>query len=148
VKVVLKYLTDAIVNDPGIHKLKDSFVAPDAGHDFFIHLNHVGIPGEAGLKVDSGPVELSVLCPGAFRVSHGLVDRLGIRSIFSARGIVAFINKVAGLEINLVLIRSPHAYGHEKDRGSVARPVVHASLELNAFLSNNLGVRNDVVGLQ
>ena len=136
------------MNDPGIHQLEDPFVAPDARHDLFIDLHQMGVPGKAGLKVHGGPVELTVFCPGAFRISHGLVDGLRVGAVLSARGIVAFINEVTGLGIDLVPVRGALSDRHKENRGSATRCVIHPFLELLAFLSDDLGVGDDVVGFQ
>ena len=78
----------------------------------------MGIPGQAGLKIHGCTVELAVLCPGALRVGHGLVDGLGFWPILASRGIMAFVNKVAGLGVDLVPVRRAFADRHQKDRGS------------------------------
>ena len=106
----------------------------------------MGIPGQAGLKIHGSPIELAVLCPGTLRVGHGLVDGLGIRPIFASRGVVSLIDKVARLSVDLVPVRRALADRHEKYGRAAAGGIVHALLELNALLSDNLGVGNNVVG--
>ncbi len=107
----------------------------------------MGIPGQAGLKIYCSPVELSVLCPSALGIGHGLVDGLGFRPILTARGVVALVNEVAGLGVDLVPVRRAFADRHEKYGRAAAGGIVHAFLELNAFLSDDSGVGDDVVGL-
>jgi len=136
------------MDNPGIYQLEDAFVAPDAGHDLFVHLYQMGVPGETGLKIHSCPVELTVLGPSALGVSHGLVNGLRVGAVLSARGIVAFINEVTGLGIDLVPVRGALSDRHKENRGSATRCVIHPFLELLAFLSDDLGVGDDVVGFQ
>ena len=136
------------MDDPGIYQLKDALIAPDAGHDLFVHLYQMGIPDQAGLKVHGCPVELTVLGPSALGISHGLVNGLGVRPVLAARGIVAFVNKVAGLGIDLIPVRGALSDGHKENRGSATRCVIHPFLELLAFLSDDLGVGDNVVRFQ
>ena len=133
------------MDDPGIHQLEDPLVAPDAGHDLFVDLYQMGVTGEAGFKIHGCPVELTVLCPGAFGIGHGLVNGLGIWAVLSARGIVALIDEVAGLGVDLVPVRGAFPDGHKEDGGAVAGGVIHPFLKLNAFFSDNLSVGDDVV---
>ena len=68
-------------------------------------------------------------------------------AILASRGVVALVNEVAGLGVDLVAIRSAFTDRHEKYGRATAGGIVHALLELNALLSDNLGVGNNVVGL-
>ena len=135
------------MDDPGIYQLENAFVAPDAGHDLFVHLYQMWIPDQAGLKIHSCPVELAVLGPSALGVSHGLVNGLGVRAVLSARSIVALINEVTGLGIDLVPVRGALSDGHKENRGSATRCVIHPFLELLALFGHDLGVGDNVVRL-
>jgi hypothetical protein len=74
-----------------------------------------------------------------------LVDGLGFWPILSARGVVPLIDKVAGLSVDLVSVRSAFTDRHEKYGRASAGGIVHALLELNAFLSDDPGVGDNVV---
>ena len=136
------------MDDSGIYQLENAFVAPDAGHDLFVHLYQMGIPDQAGLKVHGRPVELAVLGPSALGISHGLVNSLRVGAVLSARGIVALVNEVAGLGVDLVPVRRALTDGHKEDRGPATRCVIHPFLELLALFRHYFGVGDDVVGFQ
>ena len=108
----------------------------------------MGIPGQASLKIYCSPVEFAVLCPGTLRVGHGLVHGLGFWPILSSRGVVALIDKVAGLGVDFVAVRCALTDRHKKYGRAAAGGIVHALLELNALLSDDSGVGDDVVGFQ
>ena len=59
---------------------------------------------------------------------------------------MAFVNKVAGLSVDLVSVRCALTDRHEKYRRAITGGIVHALLELNALLSDDSGVGDDVVG--
>ena len=56
------------------------------------------------------------------------------------------IDKVAGLSVDLVSVRCAFTDRHEKYGRAAAGGIVHALLELNALLSDDSGVGDDVVG--
>lgn len=56
------------------------------------------------------------------------------------------IDKVAGLGVDLVSVRCALADRHEKYGRAAAGGIVHAFLELNALLSDDSGVGDDIVG--
>lgn len=59
---------------------------------------------------------------------------------------MSLIDKVAGLSVDLVSVRGALTDRHEKYGRAAAGGIVHALLELNALLSDDSGVGDDVVG--